>query len=306
MVPARAAAARPGVTPHIVKLLPRQSKFQTFLILGRVSNLPTVWSNCLAGWWLGGGGPAWQCVWLSLAVTLLYLGGMFLNDAFDANFDRQNRRSRPIPSGAITEKETWRWGIGLLALGAAGLIWAGTTPAVLTLLLTGCILLYNMVHKLSGASPLLLGACRLLVYLVSASVARLGVTGNAVWGGLALASYVMGLSWLARKESSRGPAPYWPGVFLVAPLALALLMDDGLTRQTANVLSLVVVVWVLWALRHAFWRAEPKVGYAVSRLLAGIVLVDLLAVADLTRPWTALFLIWFVLALLLQRYIPAT
>jgi hypothetical protein len=63
---------------------------------------------------------------------------------------------------------------------------------------------------------------------------------------------------------------------------------------------------MLWALRHAFWLAEPKVGCAVARLLAGIPLVDLLAVADLTRPEAGLFLLWFVLALLLQRYIPAT
>ena len=28
------------------------SQLRTLLILGRVSNLPTVWSNCLAGWWL--------------------------------------------------------------------------------------------------------------------------------------------------------------------------------------------------------------------------------------------------------------
>jgi len=273
--------------------------------MGRVSTAPTVWSNCLAGWWLGGGGPAWRCVCLSAAMTLLYLGGTFLNDAFDADFDRENRRARPIPSGAIREKEAWQWGFSLLALGAAGLIWAGTTTAVFTLLLTGCILFYNLIHRLAGAAAVLMGACRLLVYLVSASVTRHGVTGNVLWCGLALASYVLGLSWLARKEGGRAPAPYWPGIFLAAPLALAGLSDDGLTRQTGNVLSLVLAVWLLWALRHAFWRAEPKVGYAVARLLAGITLVDLLAVADLARPQAGLFLLWFVLTLLLQRYIPA-
>ena len=290
----------------LVSLFRPPSKFRTLLILGRVSNAPTVWSNCLAGWWLGGGGPAWRCLCLSLAMTLVYLGGMFLNDAFDASFDRQNRRLRPIPSGAISEQETWQWGFSLLALGAAGMIWAGTTTAVLTLLLTGCILLYNLIHKLAAVSAVLMGACRLLVYLVAASEARQGVTGNALWCGLALASYVMGLSWLARKEGGRGPPPYWPAIFLAAPLLLAGLSDDGLTRPTGNILSLVLVVWLLWALRHAFWRAEPKVGYAVARLLAGITLVDLLAVADLTQPWIGLFLLWFVLALLLQRYIPAT
>jgi hypothetical protein len=35
-------------------------------------------------------------------------------------------------------------------------------------------------------------------------------------------------------------------------------------------------------------------------------LVDLLAVADLSRLESGLFLVWFALALLLQRYVPAT
>jgi 4-hydroxybenzoate polyprenyltransferase len=291
---------------NLVRFLHPPSKFQTLLRLGRVSNLPTVWSNCLAGWWLGGGGSGWPWLRLCLAATLLYLGGMFLHDAADADYDRRNRRSRPIPSGAITEKETWIWGFCLLALGAAGLASAGITAAVLTVLLTACILLYNLIHEWAEASPVLLGACRFFLYLVSAALARDGVTGSALWCGLALACYVMGLSWLARKETARGPAPYWPAALLAVPLALAGLMDDGPARQTGNVLSLVLVVWMLWALRHAFWRTEPRVGYAVARLLAGIPLVDLLAVADLVRPQAGLFPVWFALALLLQRYIPAT
>ena len=32
------------------------SNLRTLLVLGRASNLPTVWSNCFAGWLLGGGG----------------------------------------------------------------------------------------------------------------------------------------------------------------------------------------------------------------------------------------------------------
>jgi 4-hydroxybenzoate polyprenyltransferase len=284
----------------------RPSKWRALFVLARVSNVPTVWSNCLAGWWLGGGGAWSQLLLICFAMSLLYSGGMFLNDAFDASFDRQNRRSRPIPSGAIAESDVWQWGFLLLTVGAAGLVWLGTTAAILTVLLTGTILFYNLVHKVAEASPVLMGICRLLVYLIAACAARSGVTGYVLWCGLALAFYVMGLSWLARKEIWRGPAPYWPGVLLAAPLALAALSDDGFSRQTGNVLSLVLLVWMLWAVRHAFWRDVPKVGYAVARLLAGITLVDLLAVGDLTQPFAALFLIWFVLALLLQRYVPAT
>src|SRR5271157_550207 len=143
--------------------LPRPSKLRTFLILGRVSNLPTVWSNCLAGWWLAGGGPWPGLLCVSISVSFLYLGGMFLNDAFDAGFDRNHRRARPIPSGAITEKEVWRWGFVWLVLGLAGMAWLGAVTAVLALLLAGCILFYNAIHKIMGIALVLMGGCRFLV-----------------------------------------------------------------------------------------------------------------------------------------------
>ena len=35
---------------------------------------------------------------------------MFLNDAFDADYDRSRRITRPIPAGLISESEVWTWG----------------------------------------------------------------------------------------------------------------------------------------------------------------------------------------------------
>ena len=50
----------------------------TFLKLGRVSNLPTVWSNTLAGVILAGAvGLNPFVLLLALAMTLAYIGGMF-------------------------------------------------------------------------------------------------------------------------------------------------------------------------------------------------------------------------------------
>ena len=68
-------------------------KFRTFLELGRVSNLPTVLSNVLTGSVLGAGHLAWGAgQWVApgvaaLASVLFYVGGMFLNDAFDAPWE---------------------------------------------------------------------------------------------------------------------------------------------------------------------------------------------------------------------------
>ena len=45
------------------------------------------------------------------------------NDALDAEFDRQHRKERPIPSGATTVAKVWGWGLGLLAAGVPLNLW---------------------------------------------------------------------------------------------------------------------------------------------------------------------------------------
>lgn len=276
------------------------------LILGRVSNLPTVWSNCLAGWWLGGGGNFSKLPFLILGATLLYVGGMFLNDAFDADFDRQYRKERPIPTGAILPRTVWRCGFGFLLLGNALLFAGGLTAGILGAVLALNILLYDALHKAVTFSPLLMGACRFWVYVLAAATGAEGVTGSALWCGLALAIYVVGLSFVARVESTRGAVKYWPLLLLVAPIGLALLMNLGSYRASAILISLVVTFWALRCLRTMLWTATPNLGRTVSGLLAGIVFVDWLAVAHAPRELGAVFLGLFLLALLGQRYVPAT
>lgn len=281
------------------------SKYRTLLILGRTSNLPTVWSNCFGGWLLGGGGSV-RFLWLCLGATLLYTGGMFLNDAFDADFDRQHRRQRPIPSSAISEREVWFYGFLQLGFGALILVQMGITTSILTILLVACILLYDAVHKMVAISPLLMAACRLLLYLVAASVSINGVTGLAVWSALALAAYIVGLSYLARKETSRGPLSNWPCYFLATPLLLASIVNYGGPRRMPLVILVVVAAWILWCLRHTFWKPQRNIGFTVSLLLAGIPLLDWLAVGGGTFLASAIFALQFFAALLFQRFIPAT
>ena len=281
--------------------------WRTLLDLGRVSNLPTVWSNCLAGWLLGGAGSGWRFMALCLGATCLYVGGMFLNDAFDLEFDREFRRERPIPSGRITLDEVWRWGFGWLGAGTVILVLLGQTTGALTAILLLCIVLYDAIHKHVGLSPLLMATCRFFLYLVAASAAGRGVTGLAVWSAFALAAYVVGLSYLARQESTRGALNSWPCSLLVAPIVLALLVNVNEYRRPALLLCAMLGLWIVRCVRHAFLVSEPNIGRAVGGLLAGIVLVDLLAVAGGGSAWTSCaFVAFFVGALLCQRIVPAT
>ena len=279
---------------------------RTLLILGRVSNLPTVWSNCLAGWLLGGAGDLDTFLVLVVGATLLYLAGMFLNDALDVQFDRQYRPERPIPSGAIREGAVWQWGLSFLVLGLFLLSSLGKMTMVFTLLLSASLLIYDLVHKVFALSPLLMAACRLFLLLAAASCASDGVTGLAVWSALALASYVLGLSYLARRENLPNSPRYWPCLFLVVPIALALLVNRGVYHIRGIMLATLLGLWILKSLLHIYWSPQRNVGRSVSGLLAGMVFVDLLSVAGASQPITLIFLGFFGLALLFQRSIPAT
>jgi hypothetical protein len=244
--------------------------------------------------------------WILAGATFSYTGGMFLNDAFDAEFDRQYRSERPIPAGSISLAAVWRWGLGWLGLGELCFINAGLLTGSLGIILLLVILGYDLLHKHISWAPVLMGFCRFLLYVIAASVAVDGVTGWALWCGIALGVYVIGLSFIARGEAIVTPLRYWPVVVMAFPVMLASLMNTGLYREPALLLSAVLVLWIVKAIRHTFWSSPARVGFTVSQLLAGIVLVDWLAIADATRPISLVFVGLFLAALLFQRIVPAT
>ena len=280
---------------------------RTLLILGRVSNLPTVWSNCLAGWWLAGGGNFKALPLLLAGTSFLYIGGMFLNDAFDVGFDRQRRAERPIPSGQISLAAVWKFGSLWLALGILLLFFTGLTEGLLGIVLAIFILTYDAAHKFITASPWLMGACRFWVYVIAGVTGANGLNGWPILCGVALALYIVGLSYVARRESFRGPIPYWPLLFLAAPVFLALMMNAGKFLPPALVVSAVLIFWTAHCVRPIFFGSEANVGIIVSNLLAGIVFVDWLAIVPETSHWlTFILLVLFGLTKLLQKFVPAT
>jgi hypothetical protein len=278
---------------------------RTFLVLGRVSNLPTVFSNCIAGWWLGGHASTRHLPFLFAGATLLYLGGMYLNDAFDAEFDRQHRTGRPVPSGAIPLKTVWLIGWLLLILGWCCFLATGVVVAAWGLALVGCIVLYNAVHKRISWSPILMGLCRFFLYFAAAATGQ-GINNITALSAIALWAYVIGLSYLARRESTSGPFSWWPLLLLGAPVFLGLWVGYSAQREGSFLLAAVIGLWEARALRPLLFKAERNIGAVVSSLLAGIVLVDWLAIADAPRDFGFAFIALLFSALILQRFIPAT
>jgi 4-hydroxybenzoate polyprenyltransferase len=191
---------------------------RTLLDLGRVSNLPTVWTNVLAGAVLSRGSlePS-SLVLLGAAASLLYVGGMFLNDGFDRHFDARLRPERPIPAGRAAPGQVFGIGFALLAGGvmlvgvvsrlrepALGVQSPGWVPAVSACVLAALIVLYDAFHKGNPMSAVVMGLCRAALY-VMAAVTLGTVTTEVAVGALLLLLYVVGLTAVARKEATVPP-----------------------------------------------------------------------------------------------------
>src|ERR1051325_2967061 len=187
-----------------------------------------------------------------------------------------------------------------LGLGLVLFFFFNTTTFALAIALVFSIVLYDAVHKAIAFSPVIMAACRFFLFLMAASIGKNGVTGLAVWTALALAFYIVGLSYVARSESNRGPIRYWPCVLLIAPLCLSWLVNDGEFRKQSLLLSVILLFWILRSLNHTFVAADKNIGRTVSGLLAGIVLVDVLASNGCAAGWSLLFALLFGAALLFQ------
>jgi len=284
------------------------------LRLGRVSNLPTVWTNTLAGIVLAGGSAAApQTLPLLVALSLFYTAGMYLNDAYDAEIDARERPERPIPSGQVSAESVFQIGFGMMALGLGVLLWTGygmaggtgLGPAFGGLGLGAAIVLYNRRHKDNPASPVLMGLCRVLVY-VTAGLAVADALPAPLWSGaLLLLCYLIGLTYVAKQETLGEVRNLWPLLFLAAPLVYAIAVAPR--SVLGALLCVMFVLWVgvaLWFLRR---RRPGDVPRAVVSLIAGIALLDAVLIAAAGAPGVAWLAVGgFVLTLGLQRLVPGT
>lgn len=284
------------------------------LMLGRVSNLPTVWTNVLAGMVLAGGSIADpQLVPLLAAFSLFYVAGMFLNDWFDRDFDARHRPERPIPAGEAAP--------GAVVIAAAGMLVAalalitiagfglgertGAAGPVAGLALVAAIVIYNRWHKENPLSPVVMAACRALVYLGAGYAVVAGPDTDLHLGAGVLAVYLVGLTFVARRETLADLGSLWPLALLALALVGAAILAVG-EAFAVGVLALLTAA-VLWGLALLARRRDGDIPAAVIVFIAGISLLDATLIAGTGESGAALIAaLGFPATLLAQRIAPGT
>jgi hypothetical protein len=290
----------------------RGMNFLVGLKLGRVSNLPTVWTNVLAGTTLAGGASSRVVLFLLVGMSLFYTAGMFLNDAFDHEFDRKFRPERPIPSGQITTREVFEWGGSMLLGGLLLVLFAareGPADAVVTagaggLTLIGVIVLYDWRHKDNPLSPLLMGFCRVLIYLIAGLAVANTISLSLLAAAIALLCYLIGLTYAAKLEM-RSIMTFWPLGFLAVPLFYGAVL--AASNAPAAIFYVLFAGWVIHALSFLFVQSRRRVPRAVIGLIAGLCLWDAVLVASTGQTGLALLCLSALGATMaLQRWVSGT
>lgn len=315
-------------------------RLHTWLTVGRASNLPSVWSNVFAAAliaqaslsnkaldnkalstgamgsveWIQGSVSLQIILWFGclLSLSLMYLGGMFLNDAFDANWDRHNNNARPITQGKVSAAAVWLYGIGMLVLGMglAGSLYQHAAPEQATYgwvavgLLATLILLYNLVHKRFRHSAVLMGGCRLSVYLIAALMLA-DITPELFLTALALCIYISGITYVAREEHTNKVSHLWSVGLLFLPVILVSFL--GYSFPFFWLYACCLSLYLLYTMQRCLFTSNKNVRGFIGGLLAAVPLLDglMLASMNLILPSLLCVAVFFIMPGL-QKWIQAT
>ncbi len=313
------------------------ANLKQWLVLTRCSNLPTVWSNVISGWLLGMAAviqtptvvvPSALSETLFILLTgisLLYVGGMILNDVFDYEWDCKNRPERPLPSGLISRSKAKWVGTIILLLGLALSAFSAGRFFKLTFLLTIFILWYDVAHKGNPLAPVVMGACRALLPIIGFMVATCHgiyeLPSTVYVYAAVLGIYTYALTWVAKYEVTPHRNSYWIERLLFL-IPLPLFVYGNYTFWSLGAL----IFYVLWIVFSNHRHPVPAgISARVADRIAAFSLLDsivsgviLLMIAPFcgTEPmiqvkevaWLALLAppICFGMTLGLRKFIPST
>ncbi|MCH2213455.1 MAG: UbiA family prenyltransferase [Fuerstiella sp.] len=303
-----------------------------WLQLFRIPTVFTAMADVLCGYFLAAtydsaAGPdvlVLACLLFSSAG--LYLGGMVLNDVFDAKLDAVERPERPVPSGRISLSSAAFVGTmlilaGLLASVSAWLA-AGREGQSLNVacLIAAAVLLYDAVLKSTWAGPVSMAGCRFLNLSLGASTVVSDVGTATAWElpvlgvSTGLAVYIIGVTWFARNEAGNasrfgliaGLIVAAAGVCLSAAAILPTQQDA--TTAWVALLQFTIIVGVTVARGVSAIRdgQSSVLQRTVGRMLLWIIVLDAVVVFASTGSvlLEVIILLLVIPAVVLRRWIP--
>ena len=145
-----------------------------------------------------------------------------------------------------------------------------------------------------------------MVYMTAGALALTSLDGPPLPAALLLAAYLIGLTYVAKQENLASIGSSWPVAFIAIPF-LYHLTQFGMTRVGA-VLWIGFLAWVLYSLSFVYRKQGRSIPRTVVGLIAGISLLDGLAIASTGAPavFVGLAVAGFFLTLAFQRFVPGT
>jgi len=285
-------------------------KFRALLATARLPNIPSVISNV----WFGVALGAWQWGWesdrtlilkgavLALCGVLLYLGGNFLNDWYDREWDAEKRPERALPRGLFPPLSYQLRAIRFLGLAIIIAYFINVNCSVVAAVIAACVVVYTLWHKKAVWAVIPMGLCRGLLIVMgflavepavlsSEPIYRMRLAGAAAttatfWEAheyLVVAAlhaaglffWIVGLSLNARYESMENP-PTGPRILSKLLLCLPLLCMGAWWIQLYPYPTLLGSLPLLATLITVLVKKQP-IPVMVAALLAAIPLVECVA-----------------------------
>ncbi|TWT59085.1 prenyltransferase [Thalassoglobus neptunius] len=302
----------------------------------RLCRFPTVFtaiSNTLAGFLIAHGGlaPLSDFILVLVSTVGIYLAGMVFNDVFDVEQDREERPSRPIPSGAVSAKAATTFGSILMGSGLVCAAIVGLPTFLLAIALCLSVLLYDRYMKRTQLGPIFMGLCRTINLLMAGSAAADSVQGvfqqPLLWYAGAIGVYIVGVTLFAKREAvenSRGPLALSLAVIDLGLFAIAFWIgrfssffgiDLPVPGDTDQV-SILFVWGVIFltinrrVLRAISFPSPATIQPAVGVLLLSLIVIDAMVIfgflGSAALPYSLTILALLVPAVVVRRWIPMT
>ena len=205
-----------------------------YLTVCRITNLPSIWTNVLCAYLLAAGHFSWHGYLVpALSLSCFYLAGTCLNDVCDATHDLIHRPSRPIPSGAISQRGALHLAACLFAVGFLVFqLVPHVTAWYAVFFLVIAIIWYDFGHNRKPLSVFLMGTCRFLVFAVTALTVGEKIPAAVFVAAGIQSAYVVYLSLAARTQKDDRRPYTMPtllaGHSMIDGVILALFVDPAL------------------------------------------------------------------------------